>query len=135
MSVKGPALDLRDSDKVRGVQVSALSLPRAACRQTSPTPARCQPLQECHCETCVRYGKSILQVDHRHRQTHANVRCTGHASQRKMYHMEGLVGNLHGTEASDVLAPAGVDDALEPEHLHGENGGSGDDEQWSQRYQ
>ena len=42
--------------------------------------------------------------------------------------MEGLVSNLHFTEANDVLAPEGADDALEPEHLHGEIGGSGDEQ-------
>ena len=53
----------------------------------------------------------------------------GGVFERKMYHMEGLASNLHGTEVSDVQASEGADDALEPEHLHDENVGSGDDEQ------
>ena len=60
--------------------------------------------------------QSILQVDHRHRQTHATVRCTDRVFQRKMYHMEWLVGNLHGPSKGTRMG----------EGEEGEGGGSGD---------
>ena len=57
----GHTLDLRGPDKVRGAQVSAFSLPLAACRRTLPTPARCQLLQECQCKTFGRHGRAFCK--------------------------------------------------------------------------
>ena len=61
VSVKGHTLDLRGPDKVRGAQVSAFSLPLAACRRTLPTPARCQLLQECQCKPFGRHGRAFCK--------------------------------------------------------------------------
>jgi len=102
MSVKGATLDLRAHDKLRGVQISALSLPRVACRRTSPTPARRQLLQECHCKTFGRHGRASCKWTIARRTSMKGAQTL---FQRKMYHMQWLVGNLHGTEARRVRHP------------------------------